>query len=322
MPNRCVVHHMLLNGNASGVIIDDINDINDKALDENSILWSHIEYGRPGAYEWLIAQGLGELEAEALTRINTRPRMWSVGEALIILLRAINHNPNAEEEDMVSIRIWMTKGRIISARQRVVRSIQNIKSDLIEHHGPKTEGEFLIELIQYLADYIGETIDEIEEKILQYEGSFDQDSTAQSKLSALRRKTAIIRRFLAPQREALDALYRAPKTLLSDEERQHLHEQSDRVTRHVEDLDLVRERTLVLQEEIRNRIAEQQNSRTYLLSIVATIFLPLSFLTGVFGMNVAGLPGIEDNLAFIYVSIGMLIAGVGIMLFLRWKRWL
>jgi len=59
-----------------------------------------------------------------------------------------------------------------------------------------------------------------------------------------------------------------------------------------------------------------------LLSIVATIFLLLRFLAGVFSINVAGLPGIEDSLAFIYVSVEMLIAGIAIMLFLRWKRWL
>jgi len=319
MSNECVVYHMLLDGNAHGVEIDDINDI---ALDDNSILWSHIEYGRQGAFEWLVKQGLGEPEAEALTRTDTRPRMWIVGEGMILLLRAINLNPDAEQEDMVSIRIWITKGRIISARQRIVKSIQTIKSDLGHNHGPKTEGEFLVELIQHMADYIGETVDEIEDNILEHESALQHDATAQGKLSALRRKTAIIRRFLAPQREALDALYRAPKALLSNEERQHLHEQSDRITRYVEDLDLVRERTLVLQEEIRNQIAEQQNARTYLLSIVATIFLPLSFFTGVFGMNVAGLPGIEDSSAFIYVSVGMLIAGIGIILFLRWKHWL
>ena len=83
-------------------------------------------------------------------------------------------------------------------------------------------------------------------------------------------------------REALAELYRSGPHL-SDDDRHSIRYQTDRITHYVEDLDLARERALVLHGELQNKIAEQQNSRTYLLSIVATIFLPLSFLTGVFG---------------------------------------
>ena len=60
----------------------------------------------------------------------------------------------------------------------------------------------------------------------------------------------------------------------------------------------------------------------YLLSIVAAIFLPLSFLTGVFGMNVAGLPGLENPKAFSYLALGMGLLAVGLLGFMRWRRWM
>jgi zinc transporter len=56
------------------------------------------------------------------------------------------------------------------------------------------------------------------------------------------------------------------------------------MTRYVEDLDLGKERAMVLQDELRNRIAEQQGMRMYVLFLVTAIFLPLSFLTGVLGI--------------------------------------
>tara|TARA_R110002111_G_scaffold36498_1_gene70852 strand:- start:1431 stop:2393 length:963 start_codon:yes stop_codon:yes gene_type:complete len=320
MSTECIVHQLLLDGKGGGVEVDKPEQL---VMNDQHILWSHIEYGRPGAFQWLEEQGLTELEAESLTRIDTRPRIRSFNKGMLILLRAINLNPGADQEDMVSIRIWITKGRIITARQRRVASIQDMVSDLKQHNGPKTEGEFLTTLIELIMDYICNAVDEIEEDISKYEDTQDNnDKSVQHELSALRRKTAIIRRFLAPQRDALDALYRAPRSLLDDQELHYLHEQTDRIIRFVEDLDLARERTLVLQEEMRNKIAEQQNSRTYLLSIVATIFLPLGVLTGVFGMNVSGLPGTEDRLAFIYVSAGMFITALGIIFFMRWKHWL
>jgi len=88
----------------------------------------------------------------------------------------------------------------------------------------------------------------------------------------------------------LQSLSRNHSGLLDREQAFEICEEGDRITRYLEDLDLVRERAMVAQEEILGRMAQQQNARMYVLSIVAAIFLPLSFLTGLFGMNVAGLP--------------------------------
>ena len=60
----------------------------------------------------------------------------------------------------------------------------------------------------------------------------------------------------------------------------------------------------------------------YVLSVVAAIFLPISFVTGLFGMNVAGLPGLEYPEAFLFVASGMAIFCVSIILYFRMKRWI
>jgi zinc transporter len=93
------------------------------------------------------------------------------------------------------------------------------------------------------------------------------------------------------------------------------------MTRYVEDLDLAKERAMVLQDELRNRIAEQQGMRMYVLSLVTAIFLPLSFLTGVFGMNVAGLPGTEEPKSFAYLATAMVILAIILLISMLWKKW-
>ncbi|MDT8399817.1 MAG: CorA family divalent cation transporter, partial [Pseudomonadales bacterium] len=110
--------------------------------------------------------------------------------------------------------------------------------------------------------------------------------------------------------------------IMDEENAYRLHEQSDRIMRYVEDIDLVRERALVLQEELMNRIAQEQNARMYMLSIVAVIFMPVTFVTGVFGMNVAGLPGLEQPGAFMQVVAVMSLIVAGVLWLLRRKRWL
>ena len=140
-------------------------------------------------------------------------------------------------------------------------------------------------------------------------------------MSALRRQSATLRRFLAPQRDALAELYQS-RGFLSEDESHRLHIQRERITRFVEELDLARERALVLNEDFHYRVAEQQNTRMYLLSIVAVIFLPLSFLSGVFGMNVGGMPGLDNPQAFYYLSGAMLLLGIAMLIYMRLKKWL
>ena len=141
-------------------------------------------------------------------------------------------------------------------------------------------------------------------------------------LSGLRRQIAAVRRFLAPQRDALDRLYRQPGKLLSDTESNDLREEADRMTRYLEDIDLARERLVVMQEEFLAVQAQQQNSRMYVLSVVAAVFLPLTFVTGLLGMNVGGLPGLESPNGFLASIVVMVVAGAALLTFFRWKRWL
>ena len=140
-------------------------------------------------------------------------------------------------------------------------------------------------------------------------------------MSALRRQIATVRRYLAPQRDALESLNRLADKLLEKKQIFALREQSDRITRYIEDLDLVRERALVAQEELMNRVAHEQNARTYLFSVVATIFLPITFISGLFGMNTAGLPGLEDDISFWLVAGLMLVMSAGVIIWLRMKKW-
>ena len=147
-------------------------------------------------------------------------------------------------------------------------------------------------------------------------------SLHERRLWALRRQIASVRRFVAPQRDALDRLYRNPGTLLSDTEANSLREEADRVTRYLEDLDLARERAIVLQEEHMNELAHLQNTRMYVLSVVAAIFLPLTFVTGLLGMNVGGLPGVDSPLGFMVALVVMVATSAVMLIYFRFRKWL
>jgi zinc transporter len=181
----------------------------------------------------------------------------------------------------------------------------------------------VIAIISKVTDRISDYVDGVEDQLVQLEASVQGEdmSCSRSKISAVRREIASVRRYLAPQRDALDALYTYAITSMPEGCAYQLREQMDRMTRYLEDLDLIRERTLVLQEEVMNISMGQQNARMYALSIVSLIFLPVTFVTGVFGMNVGGLPGQADPTAFTVVVGTMFFISIVVIAVLKVKRW-
>lgn len=292
---------------------------------DQGILWVHLDVNEDGSRRWLSeVSGLEPSIVDALLAEETRPRSYATNDGLLVVLRGVNTNPGGDPEDMVSIRLWIERDRIISTRRRRLLSVIDIRDSLELGEGPKTSGGFLAALTGKLADRIGDFVDSIESDVGDAEEKIatqDQTEFRQS-IATLRRQIASVRRFLAPQRDALDRLYRQPGKWLTDSEAQELREEADRITRYLEDLELARERTMVLREEFLGQMAQEQNSRMYVLSVVAAVFLPLTFVTGLLGMNVGGLPGLDSSNGFLGSVVIMIVAAAGLLSFFRWKKWL
>ena len=302
----------------------DAGALESRATTEEPV-WVDLDLNKGPSRDWLRRRaGLEKAVVDGLLAGETRLRALALVTGLMLVVRGVNLNPGADPEDMVAVRLWLDRRQVITSRRRRVLSVEDVADSLEAGNGPTSPGSFLVSLIGRLTERIGAVVGEIEDEIDDIELSIAEDEVAElrARLGDLRRQVAAIRRFLSPQRDALDRLYRQPGEFLNDREAQDLREETDRLTRHLEDLDLARERALVTQEELQNRIAQEQNQRVYLLSVVAAIFLPLTFVTGLLGMNVAGLPGTESRWSFAIAVATMVLLGVGLTLFFRWKKWI
>jgi len=285
----------------------------------------HLDVNSPDARQWLEADsGLEQAVVDALIADETRPRSFSTERGLLVVLRGVNTNPGHDPEDMVSIRVWIEQDRIISTRRRKLLSITDLRGLLDQGIGPRSPGQFLCTLVARLADRIGIFIDDIEGRVVDAEEDIGTAVQARFRqaITTLRQQIASVRRFLAPQRDALDRLYKQPGQWLSDADHRDLRDEADRITRYIEDLDLAREQTMVLREEFLGRLAQEQNARMYVLSVVAAVFLPLTFITGLLGMNVGGLPGLNSPSGFLISLVIMVVAAIGLLVFFRAKKWL
>lgn len=292
---------------------------------DSGFVWLHTDISDVETKRWLKDQsGLDVSTLDALFESETRPRSYMTDDGLLVVLRGVNTNPGQDPEDMVAIRVWMQNNRVISTRRRKLLAIEDMKSAITIGKGPSSAGELLYMLVGRLADRIGEYVDRIEDDVVKAEENMMIVSQTEFRqtISGLRRQIAAVRRFLAPQRDALERLYRNPGQLLSDSESHELRDEVDRITRYIEDLELARERTVVIREEFLGQLAQEQNSRMYVLSIITTIFLPMTFVTGLLGMNVGGLPGLDNPKGF-FSAVAVMVTATAIMLTVfRLKKWL
>jgi zinc transporter len=289
------------------------------------LLWVHLNYTDQDARQWLQEEsGLSGIIVEALLSEETRPRVNDIDEGLLISLRGINLNPGSEPEDMVSLRIWVDQNRVISTGKRRLLSVEELSNAISQGKGPKNAGEFLVEISAGLLAQMSLVIQEVEDDAdrLEEEVLLSESQELRIHLGSIRRQVIELRRYIAPQRDAMATLQMKKITWLSEDDRIRLREVSDHITRFVENLDSIRDRAAILHEEFVGRLSDSINRRIYILSVMAAIFLPLSFLTGLLGINIGGIPGAENKQAFTIFCLCLLIVVLFQLWIFRRKKWI
>ncbi len=273
------------------------------------VLWMHLDLRSERARAWLKAEsGLDEISQTALLAQASRPRSVARGESLLVNLRGVNLNPGAEPDDMIAVRVELEGLRILTTRRRNLKAIKDLRKALEAGHGPVDTGSFLIELIHRILrrmaaafEALDDRIDSVHERIQSAPGS-----ALRAEISEIRNQVIAMRRYLAPQRDAVGRLQTEKVAWLTPVHREELRDLADRTTRRVEDLEAARDRATVAHEELSGRMAEQMNRTMYVLALVAAIFLPLGLITGLLGINVGGMPGADDGAAF-WIVCAMLV---------------
>lgn len=313
----------LLDGNGSGRELG-WEDIRAWTPDQGTI-WIHLDYAGPLASKWLRNEsGVDSLTATVLSSREVRPRLMRSGDALLVLLRGVNLNPGANPEDMVGIRMWVEANRLISLRHRRLSAVQDVRSSIEEGYGPCDSGDLLATLAGRLIERLEPVIIELEDEVDHLEDSvlIGADRSQRTELLHFRRTAIALRRYLAPQRQVMARLSLETTSWLDGLTKARLRESDDRITRYVEDLDEARERAAVVQDELNNHLGDALNRNTYALTVIAALFLPPSLLTGLLGINVGGIPGLDNEWGFAITTALILIMG-GIELYiLRKLKWI
>lgn len=291
------------------------------------LVWLHIDGRDTPKVEWLAkTSGLSSTVFTALTATETRPRSHMMNKGAIINLRGLATSVTDENDRLASIRLWVEKARVISVSFRPIAGMGDVRN--IMQTGRITDpGDLVVAIASALTRHLdpevarlGDEMDDLEAHISS--GAGNSVFKTRSKVTAVRSAAIDYRRFLQPQYQALERLSQSDASWMDESDKAHLREGADRAARMAEEMEAIRERSALLHEELTDLRAEQIDQRSLVVAVIALVFLPLSFVTGLFGMNVADIPLAETPYAFWWISGACALSGFLFWFFLKWRRWI
>lgn len=285
--------------------------------------WFHLDGRDPHALEWISNEsGIPPAAVRALTATETRPRTEILDGGAIINLRGLGETSEEDSDPLVSIRIWTTVGQIISVSFRTLDGIDAVREAMSA--GRLTDpGDLISALALQITERLDPDVADLGDQLDDCETTLDPDKAFAMRraIGRIRSRAIGYRRFVMPQRLALERLAAIECDWLADDDRIHLRDAADRFARMTEELEAVRERSALLHEQLTDLRAERVEARTLILSIVALVFLPLTFLTGLLGMNVEGIPFAREPWAFWGVFAFCVATALLITLWFVRRRW-
>ncbi|RPH31016.1 zinc transporter ZntB [Buttiauxella warmboldiae] len=303
-----------------GVETIEVND----TIDAGHPAWLHLNYANSESAEWLATTPLlPNYVRDALAGESLRPRVTRIGEGTLITLRCINGSTDERPDQLVAMRLYIDERLIVSTRQRRVLALDDVINDLKKGTGPTDCGSWLVDVCDALTDHASEFIEQLHDKIIDLEDNLlDQQIPPRGFLALLRKQLIVMRRYMAPQRDVYARLSSERLPWMTDDHRRRMQDISDRLGRGLDEIDACIARTAVMADEIAQMMQEAMGRRTYTMSLMAMVFLPSTFLTGLFGVNLGGIPGGDWHLGFSLFCIMLVVVIGGVAWWLHRSKWL
>jgi zinc transporter len=318
-----LIHAIQLDGR--GGLIPCSEGIDKLWQERNKPVWLHFDYSVASTIDWITEySGLNEIAIDGLTSENSRPHILKRKNNVLANFRAINLNPASDPEDMVSLRIWTDGTRILSTRRRPLISTKEVLESLESGDGARTTPELLINWLDAITAKQEICLNQLEDQVLELEEAdfCSSPNNYREQVSHLRNVCIKLRRHLSPQKETLNQLASFNLEWLDEFKSLKIKALLDRQLRCIENIEMLREQSVLMMEELNAIDSETLNRRTYVFTIIAGLFLPLGFFTGLLGINVGGMPGTENPSAFWIVTALCALFGAGSVGWAIAKRWL
>jgi zinc transporter len=304
-------------GNVDLVGPDEIDEV---LAAEDSLVWLHFDQADEQARAWIAAcPRLPETAKTLLLGSDAHMRIEAAGDGLVGVVGDLHHEFAKRSDQLDVLRLYLDNRCMISTRRSPMTAIEKLRRSLGEGLRVERPVTLVTQFLHHVTDTLGDLMLDLSDTLQTLEDAVLDGSAAGTgeELGRVRRVAARLRRHMVPQQHALLGLASRLPPWVEEPDAMRLRNAIERLGALGHDLDLVQERSRLLQDQASARLMESTNRNLYFLSIVTALALPPTVISGVFGMNLGGLPAQQDPFGFWYGLGFMALTVIGTLLILR-----
>lgn len=282
--------------------------------------WIHLKIADSRIHDWLAhAHDIPEAARAFLAGHDSRPRLHITDDGVYGLLVDLKMDTDGQDDEKGVLHFFLDGARLITVRARALRATDKLRRLIEEGADYDCTLDLLAGLLQCLHEGFLEKLEALTDEVDDIEASVlsDRQEADRSALSAVRRQLAEFRRYINPERNILGRLCTLGHAWADSNAQDHLAQVIDALHGLAGTIDALYERAKLLQEEIASQMAEQMNRNLMVLSVLTALLMPGTLLSGIFGMNMADVPGLQSPGAFWWVLSLMVALGLAMLLLLK-----
>lgn len=297
--------------------------------DKSTITWINVD----GVHEMKVIEEIGKhfnlhpLILEDIVDTDQRPKIKDFGNYIFIILKMLYYEKNDNEMKVEQVSLILGKNYVISFQEREGDVFNSIRERIRNNIGRirKAGADYLIYgLIDAIVDNyfiiiekLGEKIENLEDKVI------SRPKPANLRvIHKLRRDLIFLRKSVWPLREVISILQRGESSLILESTNVYLRDVYDHTIQVIDTVETLRDIISGMLDIYLSSASNRMNEIMKMLTIIATIFIPLTFITGIYGMNFQNMPEIKWVWGYPVVLLGMLIIGIVMVIYFKRKKWM
>ncbi len=297
--------------------------------DQTGVRWINVD----GLQEVEVLGAIGErfglhpLVVEDILHTAQRPKLEDYGEYLFIVLKSLYHGAESGDPEIEQISLVLGPNYVLSFQERAGDEFEPIRERIRANKGRvrKAGADYLgYALVDLIVDQYFVVLERFGDQIEVLEGELIADPTPDTAhaIHHLKQEMALLRKSVWPLREVVSGLERSESPMIHDSTHPYLRDVYDHTVQVIDSVETFRDILSGMLDIYLSSVSNRMNEVMKVLTIISTVFIPLTFVVGVYGMNFEHMPELSWPWAYPLVWLVMVAVAVLMVIFFRQKRWL
>ncbi len=296
--------------------------------DSGTVSWINID----GLNDTSVIEKVGEsfgihpLVLEDVLHTNQRPKLEDHADYLFLVVRMLYISPGSEEIQSEQLSFILTENCLLSFQERAGDVFDEVRDRIRQNHGRvrKMGSDYLLYALMdaivdnyfLIMETTGEKIEDIEQSMME-----NPNAVLLNELYRMKRELLYIRKSTWPLREAVGALERGESSLLRKKTSVYIRDLYDHTIQVIDTVETFRDMLSGVQDLYLSSMGQKTNQVMQVLTVIATIFIPLTFVAGIYGMNFEYMPELHWKYSYPVIWLAMIVIAVGMLAYFRRKKW-